>query len=153
MTHCNIIGDILLLFINLVSYFHYLLIIVTFVSHYDIIFIEVIFMLKGNFAHAIKSIRKTHNITQEEMATKLGITRSGVAWWELGRSIPQISMINTICKLYNVDHNFLFGEGSNISDYQTMFGEINRIYQKLSIKGKALMLANAYELEKEESNE
>lgn len=71
---------------------------------------EVIIMSNINFANAIKEIRKVHHLTQDELSEKLGINRTGVTYWENGRSIPSKQMLDKICELFNVDYNFLLGD-------------------------------------------
>lgn len=40
-------------------------------------------------------------MTQEELASKLGVTRQTVSKWELGQGNPELSKIKEICKLFN----------------------------------------------------
>ena len=56
----------------------------------------------GNF---IKEIRKKKNLTQKELADKLGVTYQAVSKWENGLNIPDISIIRQISKMYDVDIN------------------------------------------------
>ena len=56
----------------------------------------------GNF---IKEIRKQNNLTQKELADKLGVTYQAVSKWERGLNIPDIGIIRQISKMYNVDIN------------------------------------------------
>ena len=41
----------------------------------------------------LKELRKNQNLTQSDIAKKLGITRSSVNAWELGISIPSTRYI------------------------------------------------------------
>ena len=43
-------------------------------------------------ADKIKHLREQMGITQSDLAKKLGITRSSVNAWELGISVPSLSM-------------------------------------------------------------
>ena len=56
----------------------------------------------GNF---IKDIRKKNNLTQKELADKLGVTYQAVSKWENGLNIPDIGIIRQISKMYDVDIN------------------------------------------------
>lgn len=53
----------------------------------------------------IKKIRKDNNLTQKELADKLGVTYQAVSKWENGLNIPDIGIIKEISKLYNIDIN------------------------------------------------
>jgi transcriptional regulator with XRE-family HTH domain len=41
--------------------------------------------------HQIKSLRLAHNMTQEELAEKLFVTRNAISKWEHNRGTPSIS--------------------------------------------------------------
>ncbi len=51
----------------------------------------------------IKNIRTDNGLTQQELASKLGVTYQAVSKWENGRSIPSLSKIRLISKLFKVD--------------------------------------------------
>lgn len=44
----------------------------------------------------LKKIRTDHQITQDEMAEKLAVTRQAVSRWEQGESIPNIDTLKQI---------------------------------------------------------
>ncbi|EJX2682810.1 helix-turn-helix transcriptional regulator [Clostridioides difficile] len=50
----------------------------------------------------LKSLRKIHQYTQEELAEKLNVSRQSIAKWESGESIPDISSCIKLAKLYKV---------------------------------------------------
>ena len=54
----------------------------------------------GNF---IKSIRIENNLTQKELADKLGVTYQAVSKWENGKNIPDLSIIKKLCDDFNID--------------------------------------------------
>jgi len=47
----------------------------------------------------IKSRRLALNMTQEDLAEALGVERSTVSMWEIGQSLPRVSMLPTLAKL------------------------------------------------------
>lgn len=53
----------------------------------------------------IKFIRKENNLSQEQFAEKLGVSRQAVSKWESGQSYPEMDKVLLICKLfdYNID--------------------------------------------------
>ena len=64
----------------------------------------------GNF---IKEIRVDNNLTQRELADKLGVTYQAVSKWENGKNIPDIQTLKQISKEFNIDINDLLdGEES-----------------------------------------
>lgn len=65
--------------------------------------------MNNSFGDAIKLIRKRNKLSMEELGNILNITKTGVFYWESGRSIPSVEMLDLICSKFNVDYNFLFG--------------------------------------------
>ena len=60
-------------------------------------------------ADKIKELRASHNLTQAELARKLGVTRNGVNSWEQGLSIPSTNYIVELSKMFGVSTDYLFG--------------------------------------------
>lgn len=57
----------------------------------------------------IRKIRKANNLTQEQMAEKLCVTRQAISRWETGATYPNPRMLKTIYKEFDVSINTLFG--------------------------------------------
>ena len=55
----------------------------------------------------IAKCRKEKNITQQELAEKLGITYKAISKWENGRCLPDISFLEPLAKELNVSINEL----------------------------------------------
>lgn len=54
----------------------------------------------------LKMLRLRHNYTQQEIADKLGVTRSTVSNFEIGRRKPEIDVIEKLAAIYGVDLNY-----------------------------------------------
>ncbi|MBQ8132165.1 MAG: helix-turn-helix transcriptional regulator [Bacilli bacterium] len=50
----------------------------------------------------IYSLRKEHNLSQEELADKLNVSRQTVSKWELGDSCPDFDKIVPLCELFGI---------------------------------------------------
>ena len=46
----------------------------------------------------IKEIRKDNNLTQKDLAKKLGVTYQAVSKWETGKNIPDIAILKKLVK-------------------------------------------------------
>ena len=57
--------------------------------------------MNNNFSENIKKIRKEHNLSQEQLAEELGVSRQAISKWESGAAYPEMDKIITICKKYN----------------------------------------------------
>ena len=51
---------------------------------------------------SLKNIRLDNNLTQDDFAEKLGVTRQTVSSWENGRSYPDIENIVKISEIFNI---------------------------------------------------
>lgn len=72
---------------------------------------------KGNELMQIGSrlsvCRQNKNMTQEELAYRLGITSQALSKWERGVSFPDISMLADISRLLEVSTDYLLGLGAH----------------------------------------
>ena len=59
--------------------------------------------------------RKENNLTQERLAEQLNISKNAVSKWERGLNLPDVSIIQDLCKILNITLNELF-IGENILD-------------------------------------
>ena len=51
----------------------------------------------------IKKLRKDNNLTQAELADKLGITYQAVSKWENGKNVPDIATLKEISNMFNIN--------------------------------------------------
>ena len=51
----------------------------------------------------LRDLRKEHNLTQEEIAAKFGVSQRSVSRWENGNTMPDISILIELADFYNVD--------------------------------------------------
>ena len=50
----------------------------------------------------LTELRKKANLSQEDIAEKIGVSRQTVSKWELDQSLPDFDKILPLCKLYNI---------------------------------------------------
>lgn len=63
-----------------------------------------------DFARNLKTLRRVRGMTQEQLADRLGVQRSTVTQWEVGRSVPRLDRIHELAEALGV------GVGSLITD-------------------------------------
>lgn len=62
-------------------------------------------------------LRKEMNLSQEEVAEKLNVTRQTVSKWELDQSTPDFDKVIPICKLYNISsEELLTGRKADVNN-------------------------------------
>lgn len=77
----------------------------------------------------LKELRIKKNITQEELAKQLYLSRQAVSRWETGKSIPDYQTLISICEFYNVNINYFF-EDNNLQDKKSYFDLILENFNK-----------------------
>ena len=109
-------------------------------------------------------LRKEMNLSQEEVAEKLNVTRQTVSKWELDQSTPDFDKIIPICKLYNISSEELLtgrkaDANSTDQEYNLMTDqEINKKTAKAICESVALffiaivwiIIASSFSFMKEE---
>lgn len=72
----------------------------------------------------IKILRKEKKLTQNELATKLGVTDKSISNWENGKNMPDLSLFKPLCEILGITINDLIsGEKLNKDNYQEKFEE------------------------------
>ena len=67
----------------------------------------------------IAELRKEKNMTQQELADKLGVTDRAISHWENGRRLPDYSLLKDLCDILSISINELFsGERISKDDYK-----------------------------------
>ncbi len=80
-----------------------------------------------NFQDNLKRIRKEHNLSQEELAEKLNVTRQAVSKWESGLAYPEMDKIMAICKLFEINiDDLLNNDIKQIKEKQNKTNTLNK---------------------------
>ena len=70
----------------------------------------------------IATVRKERNLTQEELALRLGVTNKSISRWENGKTMPDLSLFKPLCRELNITLNDLMsGEKVDEKEYQEKF--------------------------------
>lgn len=63
----------------------------------------------GNFQSVLKSLRKSNNLTQEDLAKALKVSRSTIGMYENGSREPDYETLEAIADYFNVYIDYLLG--------------------------------------------
>ena len=86
----------------------------------------------------IKECRNKNNLTQMQLAEKLGITDRAISKWENGRAMPDSSLMLDLCKELKITVNdLLSGEVVSVNNYNENTEKI--IIDMVKEKEKTLM--------------
>ena len=69
--------------------------------------------MNNKFSENLKKIRKEHNLSQEQLADKLGVSRQSVSKWESNQAYPEMDKVLQICKMFNVNIDELMNQDIN----------------------------------------
>lgn len=78
-----------------------------------------------NLSEKIKAIRQENNLSQDEMANKIYVTRQAVSKWERDLSYPSIDVLRLISKEFKVSMNYLLD--SNDQNKNLEYNRVNPI--------------------------
>ena len=71
------------------------------------------------FNEKLIMLRKQHNLSQEQVAEKLGVARQTISKWELGETTPEMDKLIIMSELYNITLDELMkeeNEGKVVND-------------------------------------
>lgn len=63
-----------------------------------------------NLGDNLKRIRKEHNLSQEELTEKLGVSRQSVSKWESKQAYPEMDKVLQLCKMFDLNIDELLNQ-------------------------------------------
>ncbi len=72
-----------------------------------------------NFSQQVKSIREKENLTQEQFAMKLNVTRQAVSNWENDKNLPDIGMLILMSDVFHLSLDELIKGGNKSMNNMT----------------------------------
>lgn len=103
--------------------------------------------IKKNISKNIAKYREAANISQKELAKRLGVVPSRISNWETGANCPTIDILFEVCEILNVSINDIYGVYPD-SKFVLKYGEQDLLkkYRTLDDHGKEMV---DFTLEKE----
>ena len=84
--------------------------------------------MKNNLAKNLKKLRKEENLSQEQLADLLGVSRQSVSKWETEEAYPEMDKILLLCSKFNFDINDLLnGDIYEVKHKGEAIKEVNKI--------------------------
>lgn len=83
--------------------------------------------MKNKFSDVFKKLRIKNKYTQEDIANKFDMTKTGISYWENGKSEPSLEVIEKLAELFNVSIDYLLGNSDTENNYRIMHNRTNVI--------------------------
>ena len=62
--------------------------------------------MNNKFQENLRKIRKDNNLSQEQLADELGVSRQAISKWESGTAYPEMDKIIQLCEKFNVNMDY-----------------------------------------------
>lgn len=115
----------------------------------------------------IKTLRTEYNLTQKQLADKLGLTPKMISFYESGQRIPPIDIVEKLSSIFSKSADYLIGLSSDSKDDVFLSPKDQQIlnffhqdpervmellssFSKLSARNKTIILGKCFELEDED---
>ena len=85
----------------------------------------------------LKDCRKRLELTQQEVAEKLGVTSASISSWESGARRPDFEMLDNLSNLYDVSFDYLLGRINTKSN--ELKEAINKLGNAVSAKYESII--------------
>ncbi len=93
------------------------------------------------FGEKLRELRVQHNMSQKELAEKLGIVSGTVSAYEQDKKRPSLEVLVKICRIFSISSDYLLGLNDNmnlmkasLTDYQ--MGIIRQLIRELEAKNE-----------------
>lgn len=93
----------------------------------------------NNIANILKNLRIQANMSQEELAKLLGISRSAISSYENGTRSPNHDILIKIATIFNVSTDYLLGLSeikTNKDQFNLVFSEIRALLETSDLNDK-----------------
>lgn len=89
-----------------------------------------------SFGEQLQLLRRSHDLTQEDFAQQLKVSRQAVSKWESSKGFPEIEKIIYICNYYGVTMDQLFAEEVPTHQQETVESNQPEAEKKVQLKPK-----------------
>ena len=86
-----------------------------------------------NFSEKLLTLRKAKNLTQEQLAEKLNVSRQSISKWESGQATPELEKIVALSAVFDVTTDYLL-KSSEIDDLSVKTEMLEKQQQRILIR-------------------
>lgn len=92
-----------------------------------------------NFSEKLLTLRKAKNLTQEQLAEKLDVSRQSISKWESGQAVPEMEKIVALSVVFDVTTDYLL-KSSEIDDLSVKTEMLEKQQQNILIREQKQLL-------------
>ncbi len=93
---------------------------------------------KTFFSRQLRKVLYEKNITQKELAEKLGVVQQRISFWTTGRFVPTLDSIRKVAEILDVPINYFIEEFSEKNETEIKDKNVNSEIKLLNEKNKFL---------------
>lgn len=71
--------------------------------------------IRESVGKKIKDKRTSFDLTQEQLAEKLGVSKGSISSWEKGRTAPRMDKVSQMAEIFNVPWSYFVSESEETS--------------------------------------
>ncbi len=86
-----------------------------------------------DFSEKLLTLRKANNLTQEQLAEKLDVSRQSVSKWESGQATPELDKIVALSAIFDVTTDYLL-KSSEIDDLSVKTDILEKQQQQMLVR-------------------
>lgn len=86
-----------------------------------------------NFPEKLLTLRKANNLTQEQLAEKLDVSRQSISKWESGQATPELEKIVVMSAIFDVTTDYLL-KSSEIDDLSVKAEMLEKQQQMILVR-------------------
>ena len=86
-----------------------------------------------NFSEKLLALRKAKDLTQEQLAEKLDVSRQSISKWESGQAVPELEKIVALSVIFDVTTDYLL-KSSEIDDLSVKTEMLEKQQQLILIR-------------------
>lgn len=79
--------------------------------------------MQNTMGETICQYRQLRKLSQEEFASRIGVTAQAVSKWERGNGLPDVSLLSGICKVLGITANTLIGVEEKVVENGNVIAE------------------------------
>lgn len=108
--------------------------------------------MTGNvIGRQIQTLRNRYQMTQEDLAIKLGVSKQTISNWETGLKIPRMGAIQNLASFFNVSKSFIIeGKEESPDELLTIYDQLSNNRKKEVVDFAKFKLSEQQKSEQEE---